>query len=64
MFICGSGLILMGCVRLRVKDLDFAQRQISCATAKDRKTASPSSLQPLSPPNNTCNRSDRSTNRT
>jgi integron integrase len=43
----GSGLRLMECVRLRVKDLDFAQRQLvvrSGKGAKDRVTPLPASL--------------------
>jgi integron integrase len=43
----GSGLRLMECVRLRVKDLDFAQRQIIVRDAKgmeDRVTMLPESL--------------------
>jgi integron integrase len=47
----GSGLRLMECVRLRVQDLDFAQRQILVRNgkgAKDRVTMLPDSLiQPL-----------------
>ncbi len=45
--LCGSGLRLMECVRLRVKDLDFAQRQIIVRDAKgmeDRVTMLPESL--------------------
>jgi len=42
----GSGLRLIECLRLRVKDIDFAQRQIRaepveaslCATARGEKT--------------------------
>ena len=43
----GSGLRLMECVRLRVKDIDFAQRQIIVRDAKrmkDRVTMLPESL--------------------
>ena len=43
----GSGLRLMECVRLRVKDLDFAQRQMILRDAKgmeDRVTMLPESL--------------------
>jgi len=43
----GSGLRLMECVRLRVKDIDFAQRQIIIRDArggKDRITMLPESL--------------------
>jgi integron integrase len=47
----GSGLRLMECVRLRVKDIDFAQRQIIVRDGKgqkDRVTMLPASLvQPL-----------------
>jgi integron integrase len=47
----GSGLRLMECVRLRVKDVDFAQRQIVVRDGKgqkDRVTMLPASLvQPL-----------------
>jgi len=46
----GSGLRLMECVRLRVKDLDFAQRQIIVRDAKgmkDRVTILPQSLIPF-----------------
>ena len=46
----GSGLRLMECVRLRVKDLDFAQRQIIVRTgkgAKDRVTMLPDSVRAL-----------------
>lgn len=47
----GSGLRLMECVRLRVKDVDFAQKQIIVRHAKgqkDRTTVLPDSLtQPL-----------------
>ena len=45
--LCGSGLRLMECVRLRVKDLDFAQRQITVREGngeKDRVTMLPRSL--------------------
>jgi len=35
----GSGLRLMECVRLRIKDVDFAQHQSSCAMPKANKTA-------------------------
>jgi len=43
----GSGLRIMECVRLRVKDIDFAQRQITVRDAKggkDRVTVLPDSL--------------------
>lgn len=43
----GSGLRLMECVRLRVKDLDFAQRQVTVHDgkgAKDRRTMLPERL--------------------
>jgi len=43
----GSGLRLMECVRLRVKEIDFAQRQIIVRDAKgmkDRVTMLPKSL--------------------
>jgi integrase len=43
----GSGLRLMECMRLRVKDLDFGQRQILVRDAKggkDRVTILPNSL--------------------
>jgi len=43
----GSGLRLMECVRLRVKDVDFAQRQITVRDGKgmqDRVTMLPNSL--------------------
>ena len=43
----GSGLRLMECLRLRVKDLDFAQRQILVRDGKgekDRVTMLPESL--------------------
>ena len=43
----GSGLRLMECVRLRVKDVDFAQHQIIVRDAKgeqDRVTVLPDSL--------------------
>ena len=47
----GSGLRLMECVRLRVKDVDFAQRQLTVRDGKgmrDRVTMLPDSLsQPL-----------------
>jgi integron integrase len=46
----GSGLRLMECVRLRVKDLDFAQRQIVVRDGKggkDRVTPLPERLAPL-----------------
>lgn len=46
----GSGLRLMECLRLRVKDLDFAQHQIMVRQAKgmqDRVTMLPNSLIPL-----------------
>ena len=47
----GSGLRLMECVRLRVKDIDFAQRQVMVRNgkgSKDRITMLPDSLiQPL-----------------
>jgi integron integrase len=45
----GSGMRLMECVQLRVKDLDFAQRQIVIRDAKgqkDRVTMLPDSLRP------------------
>lgn len=35
----GGGLRLIECLRLRVKDVDIAQRQIMCAMAKARKIA-------------------------
>src|SRR5215208_2750099 len=43
----GSGLRLMECVRLRVKDLDFGYRQITVRDGKgekDRRTVLPESL--------------------
>ena len=46
-FLYGSGLRLMECMRLRVKDLDFGQRQILVRDAKggkDRVTILPNSL--------------------
>lgn len=47
----GSGLRLMECVRLRVKDVDFARNEITVRSGKgnkDRKTVLPASLrQPL-----------------
>src|SRR5262245_25655699 len=46
----GSGLRLMECVRLRVKDLDFAQRQIAVRDGKggkDRVTPLAERLTPL-----------------
>lgn len=46
----GSGLRLMECVRLRVKDLDFEQHQILVRSGKghkDRDTLLPDSLIPL-----------------
>ena len=49
-FLYGSGLRLMECVRLCVKDLDFAQRQIIVRDAKsmkDRVTILPQSLIPF-----------------
>lgn len=33
----GSGLRLMGCVRLRVKDLDFGYRQLAVRDGKGEK---------------------------
>ena len=44
----GSGMRLMGCVRLRVKDVGFAQNQIVVRDAngqKDRVTILPQTLQ-------------------
>ena len=35
----GSGLRLMECVRLRIKDIDFALAQITCGTQKAERTA-------------------------
>jgi integrase len=46
-FLYGSGMRLMDCVRLRVKDLDFEYRQIAVRDAKgapDRYTILPVSL--------------------
>lgn len=46
----GSGLRLMECIRLRVKDLDFAQRMIVVRDGKgeqDRVTMLPDSLTDL-----------------
>lgn len=46
----GSGLRLMECIRLRVKDLDFPRRQLAVRDgkgAKDRVTMLPSSVMPL-----------------
>lgn len=40
----GSGLRLMECIRLRVKDIDFGYKQIVCETAKVIKIVSPSCL--------------------
>jgi site-specific recombinase XerD len=43
----GSGMRLMECIRLRVKDLDFEYRQIAVRDAKgahDRYTLLPASL--------------------
>jgi integrase len=43
----GSGLRLMECVRLRVKDLDFGYRQVTVRDGKgekDRRTVLPGSL--------------------
>ena len=43
----GSGLRLMECVRLRIKDLDFGYRQITVRDGKgekDRRTVLPESL--------------------
>jgi site-specific recombinase XerD len=37
-FLCGSGLRLMECMRLRLKDLDSGQRQILVRHAKGRRT--------------------------
>ena len=45
--LCGGGLRLMECLRLRVKDLDFAQRQIIVRNGKgmeDRVTMLPETL--------------------
>lgn len=46
----GSGLRLMECIRLRVRDLDFERRRITVRAAKggkDRTTLFPESLYPL-----------------
>lgn len=37
--LCGSGLRLLECLRLRVKDLDFEYRQITVRDGKGQKTA-------------------------
>ena len=45
----GSGLRLMECLRLRIKDIDFARNEITVREGKggkDRKTVLPESLRP------------------
>jgi len=42
----GSGLRLMECMRLRVKDLDFGQRQILVRDDKGGRTTTKVRLQP------------------
>ena len=45
----GSGLRLMDCLRLRVKDVDFEMRQITVRDGKGRRIESPCSPRPSSP---------------
>ena len=35
----GTGMRVMDCMRLRVKDIDFARGEISCATARETRIA-------------------------
>jgi site-specific recombinase XerD len=43
----GAGLRLMECVRLRVRDVDFAYRQILVRDGKGQKVVSPCCRNPL-----------------
>jgi integrase len=42
----GTGMRLMECVRLRVKDVDFGQNHLVVRDGKDSRTASPSCRTP------------------